>query len=369
MKAEWTIQTINDVAEVKNGGTPKSKIREYWEGEVEWLTPKDMGKMDGVYINETPRKITELGLSKSSAKLVDAQSVIVSTRAPIGHLAINTVPMAFNQGCRGLTPKEGLTTKYLFYYLHANVQELNDLGTGTTFKELSAGALKSFLIPIPPLEEQKRIVAVLDAAFEGLDRARAHVETNLQNARELFESSMSKALECDATPKRFNEVCILQRGFDLPKRLRVEGEFPLVTSSGIKDTHHEFKVEGPGVATGRSGSIGNVFYIEYNFWPLNTALYIKQFHGNVPRFIWYFLRNFDLGRFASGAGVPTLNRNDVHHEMVRVPNKTQQDEIVKQLDYLEKLVSKLEAKYQAKLADLEDLRQSLLQKAFAGELT
>jgi type I restriction enzyme, S subunit len=119
--------------------------------------------------------------------------------------------------------------------------------------------------------------------------------------------------------KRLAEVATLQRGFDLPTQDRVAGEFPLVSSSGISDTHHKCAVRGPGVVTGRSGSIGNVFFIEEDFWPLNTVLYVKEFHGNDPRFVFHLLKKFDLQRFASGAGVPTLNRNFVHDELVERP--------------------------------------------------
>ena len=195
MKAGWEVKALGDVCEIVNGGTPKSAVPEYWGGDVQWLTPKDMGKLEGNYIAETPRKITELGLAKCSAKLAPAESLIMSTRAPIGHLAINTTPMAFNQGCRALVPSMNIDLKYLFFWMSANVLALNELGTGATFKELGAGALKAFQIPLPPLDEQKRIVAVLDAAFEGLTRARTHVETNLQNARELFESALGQIFD------------------------------------------------------------------------------------------------------------------------------------------------------------------------------
>jgi type I restriction enzyme S subunit len=107
--------------------------------------------------------------------------------------------------------------------------------------------------------------------------------------------------------KKLGDVATLQRGFDLPTQNRVAGEFPLVTSSGISDTHYKYAVRGPGVVTGRSGSIGNVFFVEENFWPLNTVLYVKNFNGNDPRFIFHLLKQFDLQRFASGSGVPTLN--------------------------------------------------------------
>ena len=157
---------LSDVATVVNGGTPKSKVAEYWGGDVQWLTPKDMGQMEGREISETPRTITQAGLKGSSARLVPSGSVILSTRAPIGHLAMNTVPMAFNQGCRGIVPSDKLDPVYLYHFLNMSRDLLNELGSGTTFKELSATNLKSVKVPLPPLEEQQRIVAVLDEAFE-----------------------------------------------------------------------------------------------------------------------------------------------------------------------------------------------------------
>ena len=270
------------------------------------------------------------------------------------------------------TNQSKLLRDYFIYYSQSKeyLSDVESVCSGTTRKRISRKNLGKIQLPLPPLEEQKRIVAILDEAFEGLDRARTHTEANLQNAKELFESALAVSMVGNWMEKRFDEVCVLQRGFDLPKRLRKTGKYDLVTSSGIKDTHSEAKVIGPGVATGRSGSIGKVFYVQKDFWPLNTALYIKEFHGNIPKFIWYFLRHFKLNRFSSGAGVPTLNRNDVHGELVKIPtDTTEQQTIIDNLDLLEKTCDKLSAQYQSKLKDLDDLRQSLLQKAFAGELT
>lgn len=162
------------------------------------------------------------------------------------------------------------------------------------------------------------------------------------------------------------EVCTLQRGFDLPTPQRVPGKYPLVTSSGPTDTHFEAKVRGPGVVTGRSGSIGNVFFIEDDFWPLNTALYVKDFHGNDPKLIWYLLQHFDLSRFATGAGVPTLNRNDVHGELVAVPcSVDEQRRIVAVLDDAFEGLSRARANTEANLADARELFASALQAEFS----
>lgn len=156
--------------------------------------------------------------------------------------------------------------------------------------------------------------------------------------------------------KRLDEVGILQRGFDLPAPQRTPGPYALVTSSGPTDTHVEAKVKGPGVATGRSGSIGNVFFVEGDYWPLNTALYVKDFHGNEPRFVYYLLQFIRLERFATGAGVPTLNRNDVHGELVTVPNSLdEQRRIVAILDEAFKGLDRARANAEANQASAREL--------------
>jgi type I restriction enzyme, S subunit len=171
-----------------------------------WITPAEMGRRSNPYVGETERQLTDVGLS--AANLLPSRSVILSSRAPIGHLVINTVPMATNQGCKGLVPKSNLDHKYLFYYLGSIVGLLNDLGTGATFKELSGGKLKEVPIPLPSLPEQQRIVAILDDAFAGLAIATANAEKNLKNARELFESYLGPTLSFLTFVRKFQMALI-----------------------------------------------------------------------------------------------------------------------------------------------------------------
>src|SRR5947207_6047509 len=121
-----------------------------------------MGKRLSPYVGDTERKITDLGLRNSSAQMLPPHSVILSSRAPIGHLVINTEPMATNQGCKGLIPGDQLQYKFLYYYLKNSIDLLNSLGAGTTFNELSGTKLKDVTIAIPPVPEQQRIVGILD---------------------------------------------------------------------------------------------------------------------------------------------------------------------------------------------------------------
>jgi len=119
--------------------------------------------------------------------------------------------------------------------------------------------------------------------------------------------------------RALGDVIELKRGYDLPQQDRRPGAVPLVSSSGVTDHHAESMAKGPGVVTGRYGTLGQVFYIEQDFWPLNTTLYVRDFKGNDPRFISYFLRGLDFFVYSDKAAVPGLNRNHLHQARVVVP--------------------------------------------------
>ncbi len=165
--------------------------------------------------------------------------------------------------------------------------------------------------------------------------------------------------------KPLGEVCTLQRGFDLPRQNRTPGDFPLISASGIIDTHNEGPISGPGVVTGRSGSIGGVFFVEDDFWPLNTTLYVRDFHGNNPRFVFHLLNFLDLKRFAGGTGVPTLNRNDVHSETIHVPvSLSEQHHIAAVLDEAFDGIATAKANAEKNLQNARALLESHLQSVF-----
>jgi len=155
------------------------------------------------------------------------------------------------------------------------------------------------------------------------------------------------------------EVATLQRGFDLPIQGRIEGLIPVYGSNGIDGWHSRHAVSGPGVITGRSGSIGFVFYEENDFWPLNTTLYVRDFHGNHPSFVVYLLEALRLSRFSASTGVPSLNRNFVHPIPVLVPPLPEQHRIAEILDaadeairQTERVIAKLKAVKAGLLHDL-----------------
>ena len=141
---------------------------------------------------------------------------------------------------------------------------------------------------------------------------------------------MSKLLEKMNTDKKemtLGDVVTFHRGYDLPLTEIKKGTYPVVFSNGRKEYHNEFKVKAPGVFTGRSGSLGGMFYVEEDYWPHNTTLYVSDFHNNDPKYCYYFLSSFDFSKYNAGTGVPTLNRNHIHGIPVKIPSLPTQKKI------------------------------------------
>ena len=160
----------------------------------------------------------------------------------------------------------------------------------------------------------------------------------------------------------------MQRGHDLPTPERREGEVPILGSTGVTGFHNVARYEGPGVAIGRSGFIGGAQYCDVSYWPLNTCLFVKNFFGNEPRWVYYVLKNIDFSQYNSGTTQPSLNRNNLSHIPVSTPSLGAQQEIVARLELMVAKTSEMVAAYDAKLQAAKDLRQSILEAAFAGDL-
>jgi type I restriction enzyme S subunit len=165
------MRRLGDCCEVVSGATPRTDNDAYWGGEIRWATPKDVSGLNSSTLYETPDKLTEAGYRSCSTKLVPPGSVLVSSRAPIGLVAIAGVKMCTNQGFKTLVPGPELSSSYLYHCMKANADRLASLGNGATFKEVSKSTVENFEIPVPQLEAQIRIATILDRV-ESLRRKR-----------------------------------------------------------------------------------------------------------------------------------------------------------------------------------------------------
>ena len=146
---------------------------------------------------------------------------------------------------------------------------------------------------------------------------------------------------------RFDNFVSLNRGFDLPDDKIIDGKYPVIASTSIKAYHNQFKVKAPIVVTGRSGSLGKVQYVDEDGWPLNTALYAKDFHGNNPKYVYYFLQTMHLEQYNAGAGVPTLNQNHLHSLKVLIHKLPTQQKIASILSAYDNLIQNYKKQIEA----------------------
>lgn len=167
--SHWGVSPLKTPYAIFGGATPKSEREDYWDGGVPWVTPADLSRLTSPFIGETLRTISETGLASCAASLVPADSVILSTRAPIGSIGITTASATTNQGCKALVSRGGAVSSFLAYTLSIATEQLRVRGKGTTFLELSGDELGRFKVPTPPSAEQAAIAAFLDRETGKID--------------------------------------------------------------------------------------------------------------------------------------------------------------------------------------------------------
>jgi type I restriction enzyme S subunit len=158
---DWVETTLGEISEVVGGGTPSTSRPEYWDGQIVWLTPTEVTSQDGKEIDNSIRKISELGFKNSGAQILPKGSVILTSRASVGFVAIAGTDLCTNQGFQSLIPKESVVAKFLMFWIQQNRSEFDSRSAGSTFKEISKSNVKSIRILLPPLAEQKRIVEII----------------------------------------------------------------------------------------------------------------------------------------------------------------------------------------------------------------
>ncbi len=253
-------------------------------------------------------------------------------------------------------------------------RELERVATGTTNSHVRVTPKETlnWKIAQPPLPEQHRIAKILETIDEIIQKTESLISKLKAMKQGLLHDLLTRGLDKNgklrdpkAHPEQFKDSPIgripkewdvrtlektatLQRGFDLPIQQRKFGDVPVFGSNGIDGYHNKTNVKGPGVITGRSGTIGSVYYSEKSYWPLNTTLYIKNFHGNYAKFIALLLQSIRLHRFTAATGVPSLNRNIVHPILIVVPEVKEQEHIVQVAEDFD-LRLKSETQYRDKL--------------------
>lgn len=283
---DWRRLKILDVASVYSGATPKTSDGTCWNGNISWVTPKDLSRLDSRFISNTERKITDRGLKSCSAVLIPPNSLVMSSRAPIGYLAINKIPVATNQGCKSMAPNKDVDVEYLYYYLDKNIDLVKRLGTGSTFAEVGRSAVESVEVLVPTLSEQKKIAEVLSSVDEEIKKVEEIISTSIRLKNGLVEklfstssskinlSEVSSLITKGTTPTTYGHS-FTDEGINFFKIENIDesGNIDLSSCKRISEKTHEF-LKRSQLAVGDvlfsiAGALGRIAIIETFHLPAN----------------------------------------------------------------------------------------------------
>ena len=374
--SSWPTVRLEDCTEIVSGATPSTSESAYWDGDVCWATPKDLSELDGAYISDTPRKITRGGLQSCAATVLPPESVLFSSRAPIGHVAINTVPMATNQGFKSFVPKrERVHAKFLYHWLRHNRPYLESLGNGATFKEVSKAVVARIEIPLPPLPEQRRIAEILDKA----DALRAKRRAALAQLDTLTQSIFLDMFGDPATNpkgwpiKRIEDIteCLDRLRRPVTESDRKPGNVPYYGANGQQGWIDTALFDEPLVLVAEDGGYfdaperGVAYRIDGPAWVNNHAHILRAIPTHVDtEFLHRALRHFNFLPFISGTTRAKLTQGQLNAVKLYVPPLDLQRQFGERVAGVQRIVQ-----VTASSADqFDELFAALQHSAFQGEL-
>jgi type I restriction enzyme S subunit len=372
MKSGWKIENIGNICTVIAGQSPPGQ---FYNNEGNGL-PFYQGKKQF-----TERFIgNPVKWTSKVTKEANKDDILMSVRAPVGPVNFSTQTICIGRGLAAIRAGSRIDKDYLFNFLIKHESEITG-NTGAVFNSINKSQIESIQVPLPPLPEQKRLVSILDKAFAALDKAIANTHKNLQNARELFDSYLNEIFSNpgeDWENKRIEQVCSkLFAGGDVPKqnlsKIKTDRYNIPIYSNGIKNKGlYGFtnikKVTDNSVTVSARGTIGHAEIRKEIFFPIVRLIVLVPNNDIINlEFLKYILDSIDFSN--RGVAIPQLTVPMIRKYKILFPTSIDhQTKIVDKLDSLSSETKRLESIYQQKLDNLKELKQSILQKAFEGEL-
>ena len=358
MKEGWVIKKIGEVCEVVGGSTPKTNEPSYWDGEYLWVAPAEL---DGAkYVSSTRRTITAEGVKSAHLQLLPSGTVLLSSRAPIGKVAITTTPMYCNQGFKNLICSDKLNNEYAYWFLHHNTEYLNSLGTGATFKEISKKVVEQIPIPVPPLPEQESIVAELNCLSGVIEKQKQQLKELDNLAQALFYDMFGDPItnEKGWEVKKLGDVCKTTSGGTPAKghseyydggtipwlrsgevnRMYIVATELFITDEGLKKSSAKWFPEDTVVIAMYGATVGQVGILKNKMTTNQAICGIFPNKVFIPIYLYHFLlsKKGEYLALASGGAQPNISQNIVRDTLVCCPPISLQQEFASKIEAIEK---------------------------------
>ena len=373
----WEKKTLDQLGSISRG---KSKHRprndpKLFGGQYPFIQTADV-KNANFYTPEYPDTFNEAGPAQS--KLWDVGTLCITIAANIADTGILGIPACFPDSVMGFIPYDGVSdvrfVKYCFDMLQRDCKQISQ---GTAQDNLSWQKLSTIEFPAPPFEIQHRIADILSAYDDLIENNRKQIKLLEEAAQRLYKEwfvdlrfpGHEHAKIVDGVPEgwfatNINAVMTFHRGYDLTKNNMVPGKYPVVGSTSIIGYHNQYKISGPGIVTGRSGSLGEYQLIWGNFWPHNTSLYVSDMKGHHVLYLYGMLQTVDFSSLNNGGAIPTLNRNTLSNIAVLEAPKALQQEYV----HIAEPYYQAMWREQQQILNLQEARDRLLPKLMSGEV-
>ena len=326
---EWVTKSINDLAVVIGGGTPDTTVKSYWDGEIQWFTPSEIGK--NKYVDSSLRTITEVGLNNSSAKLLPPNTILLSSRATIGECSLSLRECATNQGFQCLVSKK-CNVDFLYYLIQTKKKDLIRKSCGSTFLEISANEVRKIQVSVPSDVEQQKIAELLSLIDERIATQNKIIEklqslikgiTILLTAKGKPNTTIAQCLECHSSTLQESEVSH-------------SGLYKVFGANGLVGYTDMPQMNGDAILIVKDGSgVGTTSYAQGEFSVIGTLNYLTAISNYDLRYLYFVLSVFNFQSYKTGMAIPHIYFKDYGNAKIFCPPLSEQKRIANVLGKLE----------------------------------